>query len=111
MVLAAVVVVTGLLTEVAANAAPLPASWRPWLWVAWPGLGLAAVVLIVLELRSRTGEPGSARMAAAPPPVSPPPVVQTITAAGPGSTAVGALYGDVIHHPAPLSAPGHDDGA
>lgn len=88
----AVLVLVGIIADVVANVAPLPKSLDPFLWAAWPILVLLAIILIVVEVRGRRQAEPSA-------PSESSTTTQTISAFGPGSTAYGALFGDVIHHP------------
>src|SRR5207248_9085681 len=42
--------------EVAANSAPLPASWKPYRWTAWPVLALLLTVVVLVAVAARRGD-------------------------------------------------------
>jgi len=73
----------------------LPGSWRPFLWLAWPVLGLLLLVVVVVEQvqhrRSEAMVSGEQTRAA------PTVVIQKITARSSG-LAQGAMFGNVVNH-------------
>jgi hypothetical protein len=76
-----------------------PESWRPYLWLAWPALGVLVVVLVILDqVVHRRSEPVQAdKQAVAIQNDKPAVAIQNIEAQSSGS-AYGAMFGNVIHH-------------
>ena len=91
--LAVVAILAAAGVEVAANSAPLPASWKPYLWTAWPVLALLLTVVVLVEVSARRRDHRHERdsLTAA---------IQQINASG-GGVAQGAIGGDIINHPVP----------
>jgi hypothetical protein len=95
--LAAIVAAVG--ADVAANVVPLPTSWRPYLWAAWPARAVLLAVVVGAEASARRrgrDDPRPPTVPASNPAVA----VQRITASN-GGTAQGAVFGNVINHLAP----------
>jgi hypothetical protein len=45
--------VTAAGVDVVGNLAPLPSSWQPNLWLAWPILGLLLVAAVIADIAGR----------------------------------------------------------
>jgi hypothetical protein len=100
--------------NVVANVAPVPKSWDPYLWAAWPALAILAAVAVIVEKRrpstapSADGPPSSTSAPESRPHkptdrTAPPSAVQNNTALG--GNAYGAMFGNVVIHPNPAATP------
>jgi hypothetical protein len=98
--LSVVVILAAAGVDVVANVAPLPESWTPYLWAAWPVLAVLLLVVVVVEVvhgRRGKGVPEPLR-----PEIGPGVVIQQVIEST-GGTAQGALFGNVINHPGPVA--------